>query len=169
MEITYYYLFTLLLMLAGLVESALLPYLRIAGHQPDLILVMVASWSVLRGAREGILWALIGGIVLDLFSGAPFGVFTAALVGASLIAGAGSASFFRSHALLPFIGVILATLVYYLISLVLLYLSGRAIDWPASISRVVGPALLANALLMLIVFPAIRWLHRHTSQPEVVW
>jgi rod shape-determining protein MreD len=168
MEVNWYYLFTPLLALAGLVESAFLPHARIAGHQPDLMLTLVAAWSLQRGPREGILWALIGGMSLDLLSAAPFGVFTAALLCVSVVSSIGSANLFRSSTFLPLIAALLATPAYYAVTLALLYLGGQQIAWARAISGVMGPALLANTLCMILMFPLMRWVHRRTSPREVV-
>ena len=169
MELTWYYLFTPLLILAGLIESAVLPHARIAGHQPDLMLTLVAAWTLQRGLKESLLWALIGGIVLDVLSAAPFGIFTAALVGVSVISSIGSANLFRSQTLLPLVGALLATPAYYAITLALFYVSGRQIEWSAAITGVVGPALIANTACMIVIYPLVRWIHRRTSPREVVW
>jgi rod shape-determining protein MreD len=164
-----YYLFTLLLIGVGLLQSALLPYMRIAGVLPDLMLALVVAWSLLRRAPEGLIWALVGGLVLDLLSGAPFGVFTLGLVSASLIASASATVLFRSYALLPVVAIVPATLVYHGVVLLLLYAAGRQIDWLATLSSVTLPALPVNLGLMLLVFPLARWLHRQTAQGEVRW
>jgi rod shape-determining protein MreD len=168
MEIIQYF-FTLLLIIIGLVQAAFLPHLAVAGHRLDLMLAVVVAWSILRGARQGLIWALAGGLVLDVLSGAPFGVFSAALAGASVVASSGAASFFRSHGLLPIGAIMFASIAYYAICLGLLQLTGRPMLTPETITRVVLPQFALNVGLMLIVFPAVRWLHRATAIREIRW
>ena len=164
-----YYFFAALMIAVGLAQSSILPHIRIANYIPDLMLTLVVAWSVLRGARQGLLWALMGGLTLDVLSGAPFGTFSASLAVASLVSSLGAAQFFRSYALLPVIAIVTATVFYYGSLSFILLIAGRSMS-PSDILRgIVLPALGLNALLMLIVFPVTRWLHRSTTSQEFDW
>jgi rod shape-determining protein MreD len=139
------------------------------GVKPNLMLLMVVSWSLLRGAQEGVLWALVGGMGLDLLSGAPFGTSTVALVTLSLLAGVGELSVFRTHLTLPLIATLVASLAHNLFSLLLLHLRGFSIDWADSLIQVVLPSTLINVLLAPFVYRALYWLHRKTGREEMAW
>jgi len=67
-----YYTLPLLLALA-LLQSTAMPYLKLFGVMPNLMLLTVVAWSLLRGPGEGVVWGFVGGIFLDLFSRAPLG------------------------------------------------------------------------------------------------
>lgn len=133
------------------------------------MLLTVISWSLLRGAKEGLIWALVGGIGLDLLSGAPFGTSTVILVALSLVAGLGELSVFRTHIALPLIATLIATLAYDLFFLLLLYVRGHSIVWTDSLIKVVLPSTLFNVLLAPFVYKALYWLHRRTGQEEMAW
>jgi rod shape-determining protein MreD len=139
------------------------------GVKPDLVLLMVISWSLLRGAQEGVIWALVGGMGLDLLSGAPFGTSTVPLVIISLLAGLGELSVFRTRIALPLIATLIATLAYDLFFLLLLYAEGRSIAWADSLIKVVLPSTLFNVLLSPFVYKALYWLHRKTGREEMAW
>jgi len=147
----------------------MVPHLTILGVKPDLLLLVVISWSLLRGAKEGMIWALVGGIGLDLFSGAPFGTSTVAHVALSLLAGVGELSVFRTHIALPLIATLIATLAYNLFFLLLLYARGCSIAWTDSLIKVVLPSTLFNVLLAPFVYKALHWLHRRTGPEEMAW
>ena len=146
-----------------------MPHLPIMGVKPDLVLLMVISWSLLRGAKEGTIWALVGGIGLDLLSGAPFGTSTVPLVILSLVAGLGELSIFRTRIALPLIATLIATLSYDLFFLLLLYVEGRSIAWTDSLTKVVLPSALVNVLLSPLVYKALHWLDRKTGREEMAW
>jgi rod shape-determining protein MreD len=146
-----------------------MPHLTIMGVKPDLMLLMVISWSLLRGAQEGVIWALIGGMGLDLLSGAPFGTSTVALVALSLLAGVGELSVFRTHITLPLIATLIATLAYDLFFLLLLHMQGYSIAWADSLTKVVLPSTLFNVLLSPFVYKALYWLDRKTGREEMAW
>lgn len=159
----------LLLSAVAIVQTTAMPHLTIMGVKPDLILLMVISWSLLRGAQEGVIWALVGGMGLDLLSGDPFGTSTVALVALSLLAGVGELSVFRTHLALPLIAALIATLAYDLFFLLLLYAEGRSIAWADSLIKVVLPSTLFNVLLAPFVYKALYWLHRKTGREEMAW
>ena len=161
---------TILLLIAiVMIQTTAMPHLTILGVRPNLLLLMVISWSLLRGAQEGMIWALVGGIGLDLLSGAPFGTSTVALVTLSLLAGLGELSVFRTHIALPLIATLIATLAYDLFFLLLLYARGCSIAWTDSLIEVVLPSTLFNVLLAPFVYKALYWLHRRTGREEMAW
>ena len=65
-----------LLILAALLQASVLPTLRISGGQPDLVVIITLAWALLDDGVEAALWAVVGGLALDLFSGAPMGFST---------------------------------------------------------------------------------------------
>lgn len=159
----------LLLISVALIQSTVMPHLTLWGVKPDLMLLVVISWSLLRGAREGIVWGFIGGFCLDLFSGTPFGLSALALLIASFFSGFGEATVFRTHVILPLATVLLASLIYNFIFLLVLRTLGWSVVWLDSFIRLALPASLLNVLLTPLVYPAMRWLHRKTSREEIDW
>ena len=73
------YLVIPLLFLITIVQTALVPYLSTWGVFVDLPLLVVVSWSLLQGRREGLAWGLVAGVGIDVLSGAPFGAATLSL------------------------------------------------------------------------------------------
>lgn len=51
-----------------IIQSSLYPYLQINNAFPDLILIVVLTLSILQGYKKHIVWPLIGGFFLDIFS-----------------------------------------------------------------------------------------------------
>jgi rod shape-determining protein MreD len=163
------YATVLLLSAVVIVQATAMPHLTILGVKPDLVLLVVISWSLLRGSKEGVIWALVGGIGLDLLSGAPFGTSAVALLVLSLLAGMGELSVFRTHIALPLIATLLATLAYDLFFLLLLHMRGCSIAWADSLIKVVLPSTLFNVLLAPFIYKALYWLHRKTGREEMAW
>jgi rod shape-determining protein MreD len=159
----------LLLISVALIQSTVMPHLTLWGVKPDLMLLVVISWSLLRGVREGIVWGVIGGFCLDLFSGAPLGLSALGLLIVSFFSGLGEATVFRTHVILPLATAFLASLFYNLIFLLVLETLGWPIAWLDDLIKFVLPASLLNVLLIPLVYPAMRWLHRKTSREEIDW
>jgi rod shape-determining protein MreD len=163
-----YWMFALLFTLTVL-QGTVLPRIEILGVHPDLMLLAVTSWSLLRGSEEGMLWALIGGVGIDLLSGARFGIHTLPLLIVGFVAGLGQRRIFRLELLIPVLVIPLATLIYEATILAMLKLLGWPAAWGAGLSYVVLPSILVNTVSMPIVYLGLRMLHRRTFREGIAW
>ncbi|OIO90401.1 MAG: rod shape-determining protein MreD [Anaerolineae bacterium CG2_30_64_16] len=155
--------------LAVLLQATLLTRVRVLGVSPDLLLVAVVAWSLLHGATEGLIWGFIGGLGLDLVAGMPLGTSSLALMAICFLAGLGTNSVFAGNLLLPIFLAGLATPVHGWIILLSAQLRGLRVDWIASTVRVIGPGILLNAALMVLVYPALRGLATRVGAQQMEW
>jgi rod shape-determining protein MreD len=163
------YLVIALLAVVGLVQATLVPLVAVWGVFPDLPLLLVVSWGLLRGSRQGLLWGFVAGIIVDLFSGAPFGAATLPLMAVGFMAGLGETIVFR-NVLLLLLAMFLATVVYDLLFLFMVQISGdllimkegtgHTVEWSGSLARVIGSSAVLNALLALPISGGMRVLDR---------
>ena len=163
------YLYFGILFGLALLQSTVMPKITVLGVHPDLVLMAVTSWSLLRGAEEGMLWALVSGVILDLLSGAPFGVYSLALLTIGFAAGLGQRNILRVDILAPIVVIPLATLAYLLITMTLLSILGWEMAWGARVGAVVLPSILVNSLGMPFVYLPARLLHRRVAREEISW
>jgi len=75
--------------------------------------------------------------------------------GASLTEG----RFWNSHVLLPLATALLGTVMYHALYLLILAVSGHAVNWEQSLGQITLPTVLLNTLFMLPVYQFVRWLH----------
>ena len=158
------YIAALLLLAAVLLHGTLVPMLP---WRPDVMLVLVVTWSLLRGLREGLLWAFAGGVLLDLLSGGPFGAFTIALLAAALLAGAVHRAAFHVG-LLQMAVVATSTLIYEAVYLTALATTDHAASW-SLLARNLGPSLVLNILLFIVLSRPRAWLNRKTAAASLEW
>jgi rod shape-determining protein MreD len=132
------------------------------GLTPDLMLLAAVSWSLLRGAQAGFPLALIGGLVLDLLSGGPFGGLTVALVLASLVTSLSQRGLNRESLWLPLVASSLATLVYDGVYWLFLQALGRTGGGAWGLVQVAVPSMLLNGLVMFPLYGLLRRWHQRT-------
>jgi len=72
---------------ATLVQLTLAGQVVLLGAVPNLVLLAIVAWTWLRGPRSGLLWALVGGLLLDLAGFGPLGVHALAMLAAAYAAG----------------------------------------------------------------------------------
>jgi rod shape-determining protein MreD len=157
------------LLALALIQSSLGPFLTIAGVHPDLVLVAVIGWTLLRGSKEGVLWAIIGGLCLDLLSSGPFGAITVSLVVTSLLSRLGYGLVFGGYLIIPLTLTFPLSLAYYLTYTSLLNLLNKPLPWLPALSSDILPASVLNIAVMLLLFPLLSLLHRRTGREEISW
>ncbi|MEM7535868.1 MAG: rod shape-determining protein MreD [Chloroflexota bacterium] len=150
-----YYFMIPLLLLGGLIQSTAGVRLMVLGVKPDIVLMLILVGSVVYGAQIGIVWAFIGGLILDTFSGGPMGSSSLALIGAAFVAGLGHETLSRFNFFVPLSAAILGTLIYDGLYLSILAILGRDIAWQATIEGVVLPSVIYNTMIMLLLIPLL--------------
>jgi rod shape-determining protein MreD len=156
---------TLSLLLLALIESALLPPVLGGLPRPNLVLIAAGTWAAMR-RNEGFVWALGGGILLDLASSVPFGAHAVGLIFGNLIALALDrfpmpAPFFRITN-----WVAISTLVFHLVLLLALSVTGRGIPLGLALSTNILPLLAINPVLSLLAFVLLAPIQNQLNEQE---
>jgi rod shape-determining protein MreD len=151
----------------AVIQSSLLSQFSLVGARFNLILLVVISWSLLRGAREGIVWGFIGGLALDFLSGATLGncAFTLTLV--AYFASLGQFTIYRTSPVFPSVIALTTSIIHDCVFLAVFYMTGHAVAWYDTLLQIAMPTALLSALLMPLVHRALAWLHRRTMPEEL--
>jgi rod shape-determining protein MreD len=138
----------ILLYVSVLIQSVMGPSLPLVGSRPDLPLVVVLAWAMLRGPGEGALIGFAGGLLLDSASYVPWGLNGALFGLGGYVTGLPEASVYRGN--LPFFMVLAAvvTLLYHLAEFLSLQATGLGLPGLAMVARVAIPAAIMNAVLL---------------------
>ena len=123
------YLSIPLMIILGLVQTAVLPHFPFFGSTPQLGLLVALAWGLLYGIEEGVVWAFFAGIFADLFSISPVGVSALAfMVGITAVLWI-TRALPASRVFMPLILAGLATIISYLVNILLLRLFGTIADF----------------------------------------
>ena len=163
------YLGMAIMALVVIVQGTLLARLHFFGASPNLLLVVVVCWSLLRSVSEGLLWGFAGGLGVDLIAGLPLGTSSLALMPTCFLAGLGRSRVFGGSLPLPVLLVGLATPLFGWINLLTQQFRDLPVDWAGSTLRVILPELALNILLVLAIFPVLRWLAVRLGGARMEW
>ena len=163
------YLPIIVLPIAVLIQTAILPRLQVGGFRLDLVLLVVVAWALTRGIREGMYWGFIGGITVGLFTVEPFGIHALTMMLAGFISGVGEQNVFRQNVLLSFTIAGVATALYYLTTMLLLQIVGWEVSWTRATVTVVLPITVFNMLAIPLVYKLLQPLRRVTGPQELSW
>ncbi len=154
---------------AALIELSLVPYLRIGDAHPHPVLVFGAIWAIAFGLEAGLVWAIIGGVMLDSLASRPLGASAFSLVisiGASLLI---ARTFIRIRPLAPVIAVPIVSILYSMILFALV----TALDPPVTVADPVAtfmPGATYDAVLGLLFGPLILSIRdRYRPEERVDW
>jgi rod shape-determining protein MreD len=148
----------------ALVQTVLLSRVNLWGARPDLMLLVVLVWSVVRDVREGLVWGFIGGLILDVFSGGPLGASILGLLSVALLAGQLWVRGIGSTVIRLLLLALVAVAAYHLVLLTILGWTGYAVGFGRALLRVVAPSALLNAVLTPFVHRPLYWLERRTRR-----
>ena len=152
------------LVLAALAESTMGYRMdALGGGRINLVLVLVAAWSLVGGTQDGLLAGLVGGMALDLMSGTPFGLHTVllGLIGWGTAVGGGTLE--RGGLALLFGTAVLTTVAYYGMMVLVLRILGWDLPGLMRFVNVLVPTIVLNALLMPFAAAFARRLNRALS------
>lgn len=156
-----------ILVVAVILQTTLANHFRLLGGGFDLTLTIVLAWNLVQRESSGPLWAFIGGILADVFSGGPFGVTTLALVACSLIIALTEGRFYQTNWVVAVAASIVGTIFYHLLYLILLAAGDHPVPWADALTLITLPSTLLNLLLMLPVYQSAKWLARQVAAPHV--
>jgi rod shape-determining protein MreD len=161
----------LLLALVALLQATVAPLAGLGAAQPELALLVVVIWALVRGPRQALVWALVLGLMLDQLSARPIGMYSLPLMAVALLAGTGRSVAFGTHLVLPVVMTVLATLLYGLLQLAMLGLvRGGTVLWGGSdLVGVLLPIVALNLLWLPVLYFPLRALARRDVGPRMDW
>ena len=161
---------TLLLAAVGATLMALLeltvgPYLRVETAQPHLVLVVGIVVTVAIGLEAGLVWAFVGGLILDVLAQRPLGSTSFALL---LCMGATSVLarvFLRLRPVVPILATLLLSLLYSMI----LFVALNALRTPIPVADPIAlllPGIVYDTVLAALIGPLAISVHDRRADVE---
>ena len=144
-----------LLLVAVILQTTIVTEFRIADGGVDLPLLLIVSWVLLAGLEEGLIWAIVGGILQDLVRGIPPGVSSLAFVVATGLPGIIIGQVSRRNLIFPPLVAAMATAIYHVLLIGLYAVISRPVDFSYVLVYVTAPTLVFNVALSLPVFRAM--------------
>ena len=143
-------------LVAVISQIAIMPAFSVFGVQPNLVIVLLVAWMAARGHQETLVLIPIAGFTQGLLDSQPLGLAMLALAPLALMTDFRELRLVDSN-ILPAIALTMAaTVVYECTIMVTLVLTGESVRWLASVTNVLVPAAIANALLLTPVYWLIR-------------
>ncbi len=153
----------------ALLQLTVVPYLRIGDAQPDLVLVFAVTATVAGNIEVGLVWAFIGGLMIDVLAPRPLGMTSfMLLISVGIAAGLGR-TLDRARYLAPVVAVFVTSVLTSLL-FVVLYGALRGPIPVADPAQALLPDALYSTAVAAVVGPIAVGLRRRSLERErVTW
>ena len=145
-----------IIVVALLIQLTLINSVTILGIKPDLILIVIVVFSLLKGGKEGAISGFVSGLLQDIFSIGLLGINALAKTVIGFICGILKEKIFHEHMLflIPVITFI-ASFIQNILVFLLLHAFGIEYNLVWSLKQVTLPEALYSSLLAPFIFLAI--------------
>lgn len=160
------YIGAVILFIASLVQAVVLPQAVPISARPHFVVLLVVAVCLAESLYESVIWAFMGGLMLDLMSGpaVPLGTNALILVLLALLASLGQADPFHNLLLVPLVTAFAATLFYHILMMGVTIVLGHNVALLDNILRVALPGAILNAILMPVAYSAILWMSERVGR-----
>ncbi len=149
--------------LLAILQTSLVPRMTLGAARPQLVMSWIVCWAVVRGRGEAMPWAIFGGLVLDLLSQMPPGAHLLALTLVTFLADLGHKVMQGSTALFALAAVFAASIMYGIVLLVVLEVTGHPVLLADTVILNLLPGALLNLVALVPIFLIQRAIDRRFS------
>jgi rod shape-determining protein MreD len=135
-----------------------MPYIKVLGVTPDLVLIFAACWAVVRGQDEALIVVPVAAFLRDFATSDPIGTSVLAMAPIVVLAAVLKLRALDTNFLPALACVVTGTLAYGIISTIVLGVTGHSVDWLYAAVRVIVPAVIVNTLFAPILYLPVNWL-----------
>ena len=140
--------------------SNIIPLLDNTRGQFSLVMLFVLCWSIRAELTESLIWALVGGLALDLLSILPLGTTSVALILIAFVANGVAKQLFGVRILFLVAMTPVATVFITAFTLAALAMLGNTYDIIAVARRVMVPSMIYNLFAVIPVYALVRLMQR---------
>ncbi len=145
------------LLCAGILvlQGSLFPLLWPSAYQPDPLLVLIISLSILLGEKRGSLLGLAAGFLQDILFGPALGLFALSKAATAYLAGFASREIYKDHIVGPLILTFILTVLheFFLFFLINIFFYVSA-SWETFSSPLLMKTL-GNAAFLFLIYPPV--------------
>ena len=132
----------------------------------DLMLVVIVAITLQKSVKTAWQWSIVGGLLIDFFSGLPFGLFTTSYLITSGIAFLLRERVWQYSFLMQLLVVLSGTIIIHGLSMLVLFFQGSSLHLTTVLQAVTLPSIILNFMLSLPVFIIIQDIVQQLNPPE---
>jgi len=147
-------------------QSAVISKLPLNRGTADLMLVVIVAITLQKSVKTAWQWSIVGGLLIDSFSGLPFGLFTTSYLITTGIAFLLRERVWQYSFLMQLLVVLSGTIIVHSLSMLVIFLQGSSLHLTTVLQAVTLPSIILNFMLSLPVFIIIQDIVQQLNPPE---
>lgn len=151
---------SIIALLSYLLQSSFLEYAKIYGIKPNLIIITTISYALVRGSREGAIYGLFSGLLLDVMGGKYIGLYAIMGMYLGLIIGSLNKNLYNENYLIPIMVTAGSSFVYSMIVYVSLYFIPQPDEILWYTIGYIIPEAIYNTILSIFVYFFILYINK---------
>lgn len=157
---------TVLVIVSILLQISVFPFLKLAGVTPNVVLILIVSFALMRGRAEGAVLGFVCGLILDLLSGGVVGMNALIFTVIGYLNGMLHHLFFANNILLPLGMVLASSLGYDLIMYICGFLLRNRTDFLFYLRYVIFPDVTYTFLVSVFLYNIFLWINQTLKKHE---
>ena len=156
---------TMILFISNILQSTVFDMIRIRGISPNFNVIIIVSFALLRGSKEGTIIGFFSGLLMDMVFSTSRGYL--AIVGACIgyFCGKFHKDFYKENLVLPFILTLISTTINgFAVSLPFLF-RGK-INYIYFIKNIILPEIIYTVILSIIVYQLVYVINEQIEKNE---
>ncbi len=150
--------FAALFLLASLATSVA-PEIRPLGTSPDLLLIFAACWTAIRGQEDSLVVVPLAGLFRDIAGSDPIGTSVLGLLPIVLLWTLKDRAAIEAKFLPALVLVGMGSLIYGLVTMLVLSATGQEVPFFTGMLRVVLPSTFVNLLFAPLLYFPMHWIN----------
>lgn len=159
-----FYIF--LLITSFVLQGTLFKTLSFGGISPNLLLVCVVSFGLMRGEKTGLLLGFFSGLLMDVFLGPFIGFYALLLMYVGFVTGFFHKVFFAEDLKLPLLLIIVSDISYGFLCYVLLFLLRGKTDILYYFMHVIIPECVYTTVVTILIYPLCLFINHKLETDE---
>lgn len=156
----------LTILAAFIIQTSILPAVAIGDITPNLMLIVVTSYSFMLGDRPGIIVGCTAGIVQDIFYGQVLGFSGMVFALIAYVCGKFKNLLYVEDLSFPLLMIAVSDLAYGFINYIFLFLMRNRLYIRFFFRTMVLPETIYTVLIGIIVYPLLALLYRKVLRPK---
>ncbi|NCC16630.1 MAG: rod shape-determining protein MreD [Clostridia bacterium] len=153
---------TAMVLINFILQTTLFQHLAIQGFFPNTALIIVVSYALLRGSKEGCIVGICSGLLFDIFFGTAMGYYTVLFLAFSYFTGKSQKNFYRENYLLPILFCTITAGTYEFFQFVTEFILRKDADFLFFFLKILLPNIVYTAIVTVpiyrILFGLNEWL-----------
>ena len=151
-----YILVVLAIVIVGfLLQTTVFPHMELGGVTPNIMVIIITSYGLMRGRKQGMIIGFCSGLLLDFFSGTTFGLYAILYLYLGFLCGLFKKIFFGDDIKLPLALIGLSDLIYGIAVFVVLFLFRGRYDFLFYLTNLILPEVTYTILVAIPIYYVI--------------